>query len=173
MARALRLSSLTALLLLAACTTFPPSGPSVLVLPGTGKNFDQFRADDLDCRQYASVQLGGATSSQVADESVAKSAAFGTAVGAVMGAAIGGQRGAAAGAGTGLAVGALSGTGAGDSSAHGLQRRYDYAFQQCMYAKGHKIPVSGRFESSRPPSGAPTPYTPPPPPPSQPPPPVR
>ena len=42
---------------LAACTTMP-SGPNVMVLPGTGKNFDQFRADDFQCRQYAQSQLG-------------------------------------------------------------------------------------------------------------------
>ena len=43
---------------LAACTTIP-SGPSLYALPGTGKNFDQFRYDDQDCRQYAQVQTGG------------------------------------------------------------------------------------------------------------------
>lgn len=166
MTGAFRIPLLTALALLGACTTMP-SGPSVLVLPGTGKSFDQFRVDDLDCRQYAGMQTGGTTPNQSAADSVAKSAALGTAVGAVAGAAIGGQRGAAAGAGTGLAMGALAGTGAGDTSAHGLQRRYDYAFQQCMYAKGHKIPVAGRFESAAP-TGAPAPYAPPPPPPASP-----
>lgn len=151
-------------LVLGACATIP-SGPSVMALPGTGKNFDQFRADDLECRQYASVQTGGTTPNQVATDSVATSAALGTVVGAVAGAAIGGQRGAGVGAGTGLAVGALAGTGAGDSSAYGLQRRFDHAFLQCMYAKGHKIPVSGRFEDSR--VSAPAAYTPAPPPPPQ------
>lgn len=149
-----------------------PSGPSVLVLPGSGKGFDQFRADDLDCRQYASAQVGGAGPDQTAGDSVAKSAALGAVIGAAAGAAMGGQRGAAAGAGTGLAVGAMAGTGAGSASAYGLQQRYDYAFQQCMYAKGHKIPVSGRFESMRP--QIPPDYAPvPPPPPNQPPPPTR
>ena len=33
---------------LGACTTMP-SGPAVLVLPGTGKSVDQFRMDDMDC----------------------------------------------------------------------------------------------------------------------------
>lgn len=169
MKRAFRLTLLLGTLLLGACMTMP-SGPSVLVLPGTGKGFDQFRADDLDCRQYASVQIGGTSPNQVAGDSVAKSAALGTVVGAVAGAAIGGQRGAGVGAGTGLAMGAMAGTGAGNTSAYGLQQRYDYAFQQCMYAKGHKIPVSGRFESTHP--SAPPAYTPPPPP-SQPPPPPR
>lgn len=167
MARALRIPLLAALVTLGACTTMP-SGPSVLVLPGTGKSFEQFRVDDMDCRQYAAMQIGGTTPNQAAADSVAKSAALGTAVGAVAGAAIGGQRGAAVGAGTGLAMGTVAGTGAGDSSASGLQRRYDYAFQQCIYAKGHKIPVAGRFEAA-PPAGAPAPYAPPPPPPAPPP----
>lgn len=165
MTRFSRFAPLAALLVLGACATLPPSGPSVMVLPGTGKSFDQFRADDLDCRQFAAVQTGGATPDQAAGGSVAKSAALGTAVGAVAGAAIGGQSGAAVGAGTGLIVGTVAGTGAGDASAYAMQRRYDYAFEQCMYAKGHRIPVSGRFEPSRPGGAAPATGTPPPPPP--------
>lgn len=165
---ALRLSPLIALLMVGACTTVP-SGPGVLVLPGTGKNFDQFRADDFDCRQFASAQVGGTTSSQAASDSGVKSAAVGTVVGAAAGAAIDGGRGAAVGAGAGLAVGALAGTGAAESSAYNSQRRYDYGYIQCMYAKGHKVPVSGRLTSSTP--NPPAGYTPPPPPPGSPPPP--
>jgi hypothetical protein len=169
MKRPLRFTSLLCTLLLGACVSVP-SGPSVLVLPGTGKGFDQFRADDFECRQYASAQVGGTTPDQVAGDSVARSAALGTVVGAAAGAAIGGQRGAGMGAGTGLAVGAMAGTGAGSVSAYGMQQRYDHAFQQCMYAKGHRIPVSGGFEAMRP-SAPPAYMPPPPPPPSQPPPP--
>ncbi|MBI2318757.1 MAG: hypothetical protein HYY28_09770 [Betaproteobacteria bacterium] len=147
---------------LGACVSVP-SGPSRLALPGTGKSFDQFRADDLDCRHFASAQVGGADPNQAAGDSVVKSAALGTAVGAVAGAAIGGQRGAGVGAGTGLAVGALAGTGAGGASARTVQQRYDHAFLQCMYGRGHKIPVSGRFESA--PQGGGARYSAPPPPP--------
>ncbi|MGB5080920.1 MAG: hypothetical protein WBO23_09270, partial [Burkholderiales bacterium] len=64
-----------------ACASIP-SGPSVMVLPGTGKSFDQFRADDFDCRQFAHYQVGGKEAEQAAGDSVAKSAALGTAVGA-------------------------------------------------------------------------------------------
>lgn len=39
-------------LLLTGCATLP-SGPSVMVLPGTGKSLEQFQADDLVCRQWA------------------------------------------------------------------------------------------------------------------------
>ena len=163
MNRLSRIALAAATLLLAACASVP-SGPSVLVLPGTGKTFDRFRADDADCRQYASMQAGGSTADQIAGDSAAKSAFLGTVVGAAAGAAIGGQEGAGVGAGTGMAVGALAGTEAGNASAYGVQQRYDYAFMQCMYAKGHKIPVSGRFESLRP--SAPAVNTPPPPPPA-------
>lgn len=150
-----------AALFLAGCMTIP-SGPSVLVLPGSGKNFDQFRVDDMDCKQFASLQIGGSDANQAASDSVARSAALGTLVGAAAGAAMGGQRGAGVGAGTGLAMGALAGTGAGNMSAHGLQQRYDQAFMQCMYAKGHRVPVSRSFEAMH--SGPPPAYAPPPPP---------
>ena len=162
MARMFRVLLLPALLMVGACTTMP-TGPGVLVLPGTGKTFDQFRADDYSCRQYADVQLGGTTAAQAANDSGVKSAAIGTAVGAAAGAAFGGGSGAAVGAGAGLLIGAGAGTGTGERSGFNVQRRYDFAYEQCMYAKGHRIPVAGRFISP----GSPTPsdYTPPPPPP--------
>src|SRR2546427_286978 len=68
---------LAAALLLGACVSVP-SGPSVMVLPGTGKSFDQFRADDMDCRQFAYSQVGGTDANQLASESAVKSAAVGT-----------------------------------------------------------------------------------------------
>jgi hypothetical protein len=152
--------------MLGACVTLP-SGPGVMTLPGTGKSFGQFRADDSDCRQFASAQVGGATPNQAATDSGVRSAAIGTLVGAAAGAVIGGSSGAGVGAGTGLVFGALAGTGYAEGSAYELQRRYDYAYIQCMYASGHKVPVSGNLMSSN--SSAP--YTPPPPPPGTPPPP--
>jgi hypothetical protein len=176
MSRAFRTTFLFGPLLLAACATLP-SGPGVMALPGSGRSFDQFRADDFDCRPFASYQVGGTTPNQAATNSGVNSAAVGALVGAAAGAAIGGSRGAGVGAGTGLAVGTLAGTGAADSSAYGLQRRYDYAYIQCMYAKGHKVPVSGQFTSSNPAPAAasappsPPPGSPPPPPPGTPPPP--
>lgn len=141
---------------LAGCTTLP-EGPSMLVLPGTGKNFDQFQGDDAVCRQFAKVQIGGQTPNQAAADSVARSAALGTALGAVAGGAIDGSRGAVAGAGTGALFGGVAGAGAGGSSAYQLQRRYDYAYVQCMYAKGHRVPVRGDMREA-------AAYPPPPPP---------
>jgi hypothetical protein len=112
------LASGAAVLLLAACSTPTPTGPGLLVLPGTGKNFDQFRFDEQECRGYAHSQLGGKTPEQ-----------------------------------------AMS-----DSSARSLQQRYDHAFTQCMYAKGHRVPVSGRYSDAASPAASPSASTPPPPP---------
>jgi len=144
-----RLLPLCAALALAGCVTYPPSGPSLMALPGTGKNFDQFRMSDAQCRDYARSQVGG-SAGQAAEDSGARSAVLGTAVGAVAGAAIGGSQGAAVGAGTGLIVGSAAGTGASARSAYGMQQRYDNAYTQCMYANGHKVPVSGQFVDSAP-----------------------
>jgi hypothetical protein len=176
----IKILSVVGLLAVTACTTVP-SGPGVMVLPGTGKSFDQFRADDLECRQFSSAQIGGTTANQAAVDSGVKSAAVGTLVGAAAGAAIGGGRSAGVGAGVGLLAGSMMGASTAEGSAYGSQRRYDYAYTQCMYAKGHKVPVSGHFTStpgtaptaaSAPPPNAPPPNTPPPPP-NTPPPPSR
>jgi hypothetical protein len=139
---------LAPLALLGACTTMP-SGPSMLVLPGSGKNFDQFRADDMSCRQYAQFQVQGASPNQAAVDSGVRSAAVGTALGAVAGAAINGRHGAGVGAGTGLLFGGMSGAGAGEVSGRYAQRGYDNAYLQCMYANGHRVPVAGGFSESR------------------------
>ena len=41
----------------------PAARPSVMALPGQGKNMDAFQQDDFACRQYASQQTGGASPS--------------------------------------------------------------------------------------------------------------
>ena len=158
-----RILSVAVLLALAGCVSVP-SGPSVMSLPGSGMSFDRFRADDQDCRQFASAQVGGASPNQAAADSGVTSAAVGTAIGAAAGAAIDGSAGAAAGAGVGLLFGALAGSGAANASAYSLQHRYNVGYTQCMYAKGHKVPVSGEYASMNGRS-APRNYTPPPPPP--------
>lgn len=164
MRTATKVVSLGVLLLLGACVSMP-SGPGVMVLPGTGKSFDQFRADDMECRQFASNQVGGSTPDNAAENSGLKSAAVGTAVGALAGAIIGGHQGAAAGAGAGLIIGGASGAGAAAGSQRSLQQRYDIGYQQCMYAKGHKVPMAGRFDNSTTRRPVASTYTPPPPPP--------
>lgn len=42
---------------LAACASIP-TGPSVAVMPAPGKPFEEFRADDAVCREFARQQLG-------------------------------------------------------------------------------------------------------------------
>jgi len=163
-----KLAALASLLALAGCVTFP-AGPSVMVLPGTGRSFDEFRADDASCKQYAYVQIGGQDAQQAQANSAAASAAIGTVLGAAAGAALGGNsQGAAAGAGVGLLAGSMIGANSGYASGYEAQRRYDIAYTQCMYAKGHRVPTTGRYAApqsyaAQPP--APQAYTPPPPPP--------
>jgi hypothetical protein len=165
MNRAIRFFSLGSLLALVGCVTVP-SGPSIMSLPGTGKSFDQFRADDFECRQFANSQVGGTTPNQASAESGVQNAAIGTAVGAAAGALIDGSSGAATGAGVGLLVGTLAGSSAANASSYTLQQRYDFGYTQCMYAKGHKVPVSGRFAAANERPAPPRYNTPPPPPPS-------
>lgn len=50
------LSILVSAFVLGACTTIP-SSPSILVLPGTGKSYDQFHSDELMCRRLAYEQV--------------------------------------------------------------------------------------------------------------------
>ncbi len=159
-----RLVLAACLLLLGGCVTFP-SGPSVMALPGSHLSFDQFRADDQACRSFASQSIGGQDAQQAAIDSGVTSAVVGTAIGALAGAAINGSRGAGVGAGTGLLFGSAVGASAAGTSGRALQQRYDTGYIQCMYAKGHKVPVAGQFTSSprrsTPPPGT---YAPPPPP---------
>lgn len=166
------------LCLLTACVHLP-SGPSVMVLPGQGKAFDQFRSDDYECKQYASEQIGGNTPWQASRISGVESAAVGTGLGAAAGAAIGGGQGAAIGAGLGLLMGGLFGSSTATTSGYTSQQRYDSGYIQCMYAKGHRVPVEGRIANdpsanrSAPArvSTPPADFVPPPPPPGNPPPP--
>lgn len=153
--------SAAAIGLLAGCVSVP-DGPSVMVMPGDGKNFDQFRGDDSECREFAHYQIGGKSAEQAAADSGVKTAAVGTAVGAAAGAAINGGEGAGVGAATGLAMGSLIGADAANASGSTLQHRYDIAYEQCMYAKGNKVPMAGNVSSVH---RQPRYYAPPPPPP--------
>jgi hypothetical protein len=153
---------LLGLVLLGGCATMP-TGPTVMVLPGPGKPFEVFQADEFNCRQWAQQQIGGTSPSQTANQNLATGAVVGTAVGAGLGVAIGAATG---NAGAGAAIGGATGLLGGMSMAGGpaydsqwtLQRQYDMAYQQCHYAKGNQIPGIASNNSRRT-------YTPPPPPP--------
>lgn len=154
MKRLLAFSSAAGALLLAGCVVLPPSGPSLQALPGSRLSFEQFQLDDAGCREHATAQVGGRGPTEAAQESAAGSAVAGTLIGAAAGAAFGGSSEAAAvGAGFGLLTGALSGLSASESSYYLVQRRYDGAYYACMYARGHRVPVSASYaESNRAPA---------------------
>jgi hypothetical protein len=143
--------------LLAAGCAMPPTGPSVMVLPGSQKSFEEFAADDAVCRAW-SAERTGTTVQQAASESGASAAAIGTVVGAAAGTAIGAAAGAtgvgaAAGAGGGLLLGSAAGTNQAAWAGSVVQSRYDNAYLQCMYAKGDKVPmaVESRADAGPPP----------------------
>ncbi|MBI1731571.1 MAG: hypothetical protein HYR49_02220 [Gammaproteobacteria bacterium] len=175
MRRPLRLATLGAVLAIGGCATVPANGPSVMVLPGTHSNFNQFRSDDYECQGYARQAIG-ISPAQAAADSAVNSAAAGAAVGAAAGALIGAATGdpaggAAVGAGAGLLVGSAGGADAYGASAEIMQDRYDVAYVQCMYAKGHQVPVpagmrtaaTGPSVNAPPPPGPPAVLPPPPP----------
>ncbi len=141
--------------LLAGCATVP-SGPEVLVLPGAGKSFEQFREEDAVCRHYAQDRVG--TTGQAAADNVATSAGTGARLGRASGGVIDAGShdaglGAAIGTGRGL-PGVAAGSAAAGTAAHAVQARYDISYVQCMDAKGNRVP---------PPPGPPSYPLPPPP----------
>jgi hypothetical protein len=155
------LALLVAVAVLSGCANLP-AGPGVMVLPAPGKSFTAFQADDGFCRQWAAQQTG-APPADTANRTLADGAVIGTLLGVGLGAAIGAASGnVGSGAAIGAAGGLLGGTLAATEPAYAVgweaQRRYDIAYQQCMYAKGNQIPGS-----TRPPARAR--WVPPPPPP--------
>lgn len=172
-----------AISLTAAACVMVPMGPSVLVLPGNGKDFEQFKGDDAVCRRWAAQQVRVSTT-EASTESAASGAAVGAVVGAGAGAAVGEAAGSpATGAAVGSGVGLLGGSAVGADCAAQAERLarqyYDMAYMQCMYAMGNQIPIptgsepmygrqpSGPPEAEDAPAGipAPPPGSPPPPPP--------
>jgi len=144
-----------AVLLCSGCVS-TPAAPTVTVMPGPDKSFEQFQTDDVVCRQWAVQQAGGQPGSSTV-QGTATGAALGTVLGAGIGALIGAAvghpgGGAAAGAGAGLLGGTAIGANTGQSASVMAQRKYDHAYEQCMYAKGNDTPRE------------PTTLTPPPPP---------
>jgi hypothetical protein len=138
----LLLLPLTAALMLGGCVVVP-TAPTVMVLPGPQKTFDQFQGDGAACQQFAQNVV--APSGVAAANNAAANAAVGTALGAAAGAIIGsatGQAGAGAaiGAGTGLLFGSAAGSNVAYGSSYQMQRSYDMSYLQCMYARGNQVP---------------------------------
>ena len=129
---------------LAACAVQPPAGPSFAAMPGPGKTFDQFQADNARC-QVAAQRSIPTSPAQAANQSAVGSAVLGTAIGAAAGAALGAAGGAAGvgaaiGAGTGLLAGSAIGAGNAQASGAAMQQRYDITYAQCMTAAGETVP---------------------------------
>ena len=148
-----------------SCATIP-AGPSVMVWPGPGKPFEVFQSDDAVCRQWASQQVGGPPG-ESANKTLVSGAAIGTMLGAGLGAAIGAASGQfGVGLGIGAASGAILGTAAASGPSYGarweVQRRYDNAYLQCMYAKGNQVPGAvWTYRRAVPPPPPPPGFTPP------------
>jgi len=139
----------TAALALGGCAE-QPTGPTVAVWPPPGKPFGVFRADDAACRHFARTQV------RARRTTAAQRAVIGTVLGAAAGALItDSSRGAGPGAGIGLLMGSSAGANAGRRGAATAQRRYNIAYEQCMYAKGDRIPGAPRraYPPPPPPSG--------------------
>ena len=134
--------TLLSLCTVSACATIPP-GPGVTVVPARGKPFELFQQEDALCRRWAEQQIG-VSPQEVVNKDTTTGAMVGTAVGAGFGALTGaasGQAGEGAliGGAVGMLVGATSGSDSGRISGQDVQRRYDSAYLQCMYAKDNHI----------------------------------
>ncbi len=126
-------------LLLGACETLP-EGPTVAVMPPSGKPLDLFQQEDLYCRNYATQSLGP-QAAQKGNSQVLSSALIGSAVGALLGNALGGNsRSAGTGAAMGLAMGGMVGSGNAQDTSMSYQDRYNIAYEQCMSTKGNIVP---------------------------------
>ena len=170
MSAPLRRSALVAaaavVLALAGCATMP-EGPTYAAMPGSRSTLDQFQMDDVACRDVGMRAIGGTTPAQNANNAAVGSAVVGTAIGAAIGGLLGGHDGAAVGAGMGLFTGAAVGSGNAQAAGYSSQQRYDNAYYQCMYARGHRVPMPASVARSMrqagpsypPPPNAPAPYT--------------
>ena len=131
-------------LALSACSAMP-SGPNVMAMPGQGKSFEAFKADNDACKDWAVQQVGGSQANTQTTINAIGPALIGAGLGAATGAATNQHHagaGAAAGAGLGLLAGAMLGTNIAGANSGSAQSHYDMAYTQCMYAKGEQVPMA-------------------------------
>ena len=119
---------LITLIMLTACVS-TPTAPSVITLPGKGISFEQFRVDDYNCRMFAFQQLEGKAPQLVQHSSGTANGAAATGQGSVADTAQGGMP---------QPVPATT-------AMHRSQRQFDIHYIQCMYARGHRVPMLGRL----------------------------
>jgi uncharacterized protein YcfJ len=150
--------------------------PTVPVMPGANKPFDQFATDQQTCQGYANSQT--APLSAQANNQALGTTLLTTALGAGLGAAVGGGRGAAIGAASGAVVGGSMGAQGSALAGMSIQQQYNVYYSQCMSARGNQVPgfspnmyaippYPGPGGPPPPPYGGPPPpgaYVPPPPP---------
>ena len=130
------------LLVIVGCATTQP-GPSSNSTVIPGRNFESFQSDDQICRQWAFEKVGhpnGNSGSILGSTTLAATllgAASGTLIGAASGAA---GAGLAIGTAAGLLAGPILGSSQAGANSQETQRRYDVAYEQCMYSKGNEVP---------------------------------
>jgi uncharacterized protein YcfJ len=130
------LASFTLMAVLSGCAS-APTGPRVAVMPAPGKPFELFVEEEKTCRDYAEQSIGQSRNDAAAKNFVG-AVVVGTAIGAAAGALGGGDHGNSAA--TGMLAGSMIGAGESSNASGDAQRRYDIAYEQCMYAKGNQIP---------------------------------
>jgi hypothetical protein len=129
--------ALTGAFLAVACAALPGgTAPTVEVLPGGGKSMVAFNDDDIACRSTARTRANENTP-------------LPTAMGLGKGEVVASSRGRItlrdnADSTTGSVYG---GSPAADAGTPTSQQRFDTAYVQCMYSKGHKIPMKEQMSS--------------------------
>lgn len=136
--------------------------PTIPVMPGANKPFDQFAADQQTCQAYANSQT--APMAAQANNQAAGGALLTTVLGAGLGAAFGGGRGAAIGAASGAVVGTSMAARNSSMAGMGIQQQYDIFYAQCMSARGNQVPGFAPNQYALPPYPGTAPGAPPPPP---------
>jgi hypothetical protein len=124
---------------LSGCVTAPMS-PSLVTLPGTGRSFDQFRADDYNCRLFGEVQIGLRTAQSAAAAAMPVGTNPGAPAATTSAAFVGGGQGGAIGQAV-TPPGVIPSSNLPAGTSYAAQQRYDNAYIQCMYASGNRVPV--------------------------------
>lgn len=130
-------SAIAATLIASACGTIPANGgPTVAVLPGGGKSMPEFNTDDIACRVTAKAKANDSSPLPVA-MGLGKPEIVATVRGRL-------SLRENAESTTGSVFGNAPAASAGVVTP---QVRYDTAYVQCMYSKGHKIPIGEAMSS--------------------------
>jgi hypothetical protein len=128
---------------LAGCAT-PLLSPTVTATPRPYESSDVFQMDRVECTNYADRQIAPRieAANNRAAASVALDAGF-----AGLGAIAGAQDAASAGSIWESDVGSSD---TSDATNPSLQQRYDFAYAQCMSAKGNNVPAFATPAGERP-----------------------